>query len=139
MGIKTATDVTGFGLLGHLSEIVLQSGVTAELYADRVPVFEEVLEYLRQGMISGAIERNREYASRLVRVEKDVEEGLEAAFYDPQTSGGLLIAVEEEKADSLISRLKKKGVRQAAAIGKIVGKSDGKILLKKDVLSIVSQ
>jgi selenide,water dikinase len=131
MEINTATDVTGFGLLGHLSEMVFQSGVTAEVYADRVPVFDEVLDCLKQGIISGAIERNREYASKFVKAAEDVGEEMELVLYDPQTSGGLLIAVGKEKADSLISRLKKKGVRHAAAIGRVVSKSEGKILLKK--------
>jgi selenide,water dikinase len=131
MGINCATDVTGFGLLGHLSEMVFQSGVTVEVYADRVPIFDEVLDCLKQGIISGAIERNREYASKFVSAAEDVGEEMELVFYDPQTSGGLLVAVEEEKADSLISRLKKKGVRHAAAIGKVTLKSEGKILLKK--------
>jgi len=131
MGINTATDITGFGLLGHLCEIVHQSGVTAEVYADRVPIFDGVLDCLRKGMISGAVERNREYASQFVSVAEDVSEEWEAVFYDPQTSGGMLIGIEEGKANDLISRLKEKGVDQAAIIGKVVSKSGGKIILKK--------
>ena len=133
MGINSATDVTGFGLLGHLSEMVFQSGVTAEVYTDRVPVFEEVVDFVKQGIISGAIERNKEYASKFVSAAEDVGEEMEFIFYDPQTSGGLLIAVDEEKADSLLSQLKKKGVKHAALIGKVVSKSEGKILLKKNL------
>jgi selenide,water dikinase len=111
--------------------MVFQSGVTAEVYADMVPVFDEALDCLKQGIISGAIERNREYASKFVSAAEDVGEEMELVLYDPQTSGGLLIAVEEEKADSLISRLRKKGVKHAVAIGKVTLKSEGKILLKK--------
>ena len=135
IGACTATDITGFGLLGHLSEVVFQGGVTAEIYADRVPIFDEVLDYLQKGMISGAIERNREYASRFVSVAEDIGEELEAVLYDPQTSGGLLIAIEKKKADSLVSRLKERGVEHATLIGRIVSKSDGKILLKKSAKS----
>jgi len=131
MGINTATDVTGFGLLGHLGEMVFQSRVTAEVYADRVPIFEDVLDCLKKGIISGAIERNKEYASKFVSVAKDIGEEMELVLYDPQTSGGLLISAAEEKADSLVSRLKKKGIEQAAVIGKVISKSEGKILLKK--------
>ncbi len=131
MGVITATDITGFGLLGHLCEIVHQSGVTAEVYADQVPLFDEVLDCLRKGMISGAVERNREYASQFVSVAEDVGEEWEAVFYDPQTSGGLLIGIEEGKTDVLISRLREKGIEHAAVIGKVVSKSGGKILLKK--------
>lgn len=131
MGINTATDVTGFGLLGHLGEMVFQSGVSAEVYADRVPIFEDVLDCLKKGIISGAIERNKEYASKFVSVAEDIGEEMELVFYDPQTSGGLLISAAEEKADSLVSRLKKKGIKHAALIGKVISKSEGKILLRK--------
>lgn len=138
MGVKTATDITGFGLLGHLCEIVHQSGVTAEIYANQVPIFDEVLDSLQKGMISGAIERNREYASQFVSIAEDVGEELEAVLYDPQTSGGLLMAIEEKKVDSFLSRLRKRGVEHATIIGKIVSKSEGKILVKKSPY-IISQ
>ena len=130
-GVVAATDVTGFGLFGHLGELVHQSGVTAEIHADRIPVFEGVLDCLRQGLISGAVERNREYASRYVRKAQDISEEMENLLYDPQTSGGLLIAVEEDKADNLVKKLKAKGSPAAAVIGRIVEKSEGLILVKK--------
>jgi selenide, water dikinase len=129
-GVLAATDVTGFSLLGHLSEIVRQSRVTAEIYADMVPVFDGVLDYVRAGLVSGAIERNREYASQFVKTAKDVSEDVLNIFYDPQTSGGLLIAVPEAKAESLLGRLRRRGVRAAAVIGRIVSKSSGKIIVK---------
>jgi selenide,water dikinase len=129
MGVTTATDITGFGLMGHLTEIASQSGVTCEIYADGVPVFEGVLDYVRQAMISGAIERNREYASKFIAVAKDVSGELETVLYDPQTSGGLLIAINKEKAQTLLRRLKRKGVKSAAVIGKVVSKSEGKIIV----------
>jgi len=135
IGASAATDVTGFGLLGHLSEMVYQSGVTVELYVDETPVFEEALALVRQGVISGAIERNKEYASRYVSVEDDVGEDIEYVLYDPQTSGGLLIAIAEEKSQTLIARLKEKGIRDASVIGKVVSKSGGRILLTKNQYS----
>ncbi len=130
VGASAATDVTGFGLLGHLSEMVSQSGVTVEVYADQVPVFEEALACIRQQLISGAIERNREYASQYVRVAEDVSEEMEYLLYDPQTSGGLLVAVEEEKAASFVALLKKKGVEHAAIVGRVTAKSEGKIMVR---------
>jgi selenide,water dikinase len=130
VGASAATDVTGFGLLGHLSEMVSQSGVTVEVYADRVPVFDEALACIRQQLISGAIERNREYASQYVRVAEDVSEEMEYLLYDPQTSGGLLVAVEEEKAASFVALLKEKGVEDAAIVGRVTAKSEGKIMVR---------
>jgi len=129
-GVTTATDVTGFSLLGHLSEIVRQSRVTAEIYAESAPVFEGVLDYVRAGLISGAIERNREYASQFVKAAKDVGQDILNVLYDPQTSGGLLIAVREAEAAALLKRLHRRGVRASAIIGRIVSKSPGKIIIR---------
>jgi selenide,water dikinase len=131
-GVTTATDVTGFGLMGHLSEMVAQSGVTAEIYADQVPFFDAVLDCVREELISGAIERNREYAAQYVEVSEGVSEDVEIALYDPQTSGGFLIAVKEDRADEFVTKLKEKGLNAAAIIGKITGKSEGKIVLTKN-------
>ena len=131
MGVMTATDVTGFGLMGHLSEMVVQSGVTAEIFAQKVPVFDGVLEYVKQGIVSGAVERNKEFASQYVKVEKGVSKEMEEILYDPQTSGGLLISISGKKADQLISLLKERGVVHTALIGRIISKSGGQIVIKK--------
>lgn len=130
MGVTTATDVTGFGLLGHLGEMAAQSGVTAEIYTDLVPVFDEILSYVAQGYISGGIERNSEYASRRVFVSSDVPPKIVHVLYDPQTSGGLLIAIPEENAAALVANLKSQGVSHATIIGKIVSQSEGRIILR---------
>ncbi len=129
MGVHAATDVTGFGLLGHLSEMVRQSGVTAEITADRVPVLPEALEYVREQMISGAIERNIEYAQQFVEVASGVNPDLAWVLYDPQTSGGLLMAIEEERAHALVERLHAEGVEHAAIIGHVVEESAGRIVV----------
>lgn len=131
MGLTTATDVTGFGLLGHLAEMVSQSGVTVEIYVDCVPMFDDVLNFVKMEMISGAVERNREYAVDYVSKKAQVDSEWETVLYDPQTSGGLLMAVSEKKKEKTLRRLKEKGVEHAKVIGKVVAKSDGKIILKK--------
>ncbi len=131
MGVRTATDVTGFGLAGHLSEIVCQSGVTAEVYAEKIPLFAGVLELVREGLVSGAIERNREYSAQFIQRAKDVGEDMETILYDPQTSGGLLMAIEEKKSKALLGELLRRGVGRAAVVGRITAKSKGKIRLKK--------
>lgn len=130
MGVKTATDVTGFGLLGHLSEIAEQSKVTVEIFVDQVPFFDGVFDYIRQGMISGAIERNKEFASQYVTTSPGVSEERETVLYDPQTSGGLLIAIDPNDAEELVLKLKKKGIDFTTVIGSVVSKSDGQIFLK---------
>jgi len=132
MDVTTATDITGFGLAGHLSEIAVQSGVTAEIYFDLIPVFDGVLDLVKKGVISGGIERNREYASQYVVARDGINEEMQAVFYDPQTSGGLLIFLNEDRGEELVARLKEKGIDQAVIIGKIVSKSKGKIILKRN-------
>ena len=130
-GVTTATDITGFGLAGHLGEIAAQSGVEVEVYAEAIPVFTGVMDLIRQGVISGAVERNRDYASAFVKRSKDAGEDLETLLYDPQTSGGLLIAVRKSKAAGLLATLHKKGVESAAVIGRVTRKGRAKIVLRR--------
>ncbi len=129
-GVTTATDITGFGLAGHLSEIAVQSGVEVEVYAEAIPVFTGVMDLIRDGVISGAVERNREYASAFIKRAKGVSEECESLLYDPQTSGGLLIAVRKSKAAALLAALAKKGVPCASVIGRVTRKAPAKIVLK---------
>ncbi|MBE3129214.1 MAG: selenide, water dikinase SelD [Acidobacteria bacterium] len=129
-GVTTATDITGFGLAGHLGEIAAQSGVEVEVYGQAIPVFTDVMDLIREGVISGAVERNREFASAFVKRAKGVAEEFETLLYDPQTSGGLLIAVRRSKAASLLATLHKKGVENAAVIGLVTRKGTAKIILK---------
>ncbi|MGC8861857.1 MAG: selenide, water dikinase SelD [Armatimonadota bacterium] len=131
MGIETATDVTGFGLLGHLVEMVTQSRVTAEIWFDQVPVFDEVMDLIARGVIPGGIERNIEHSSRFVAADEDLTEEMMAVLYDPQTSGGLLIAVPEEKTGALVSELIKRGVRHTSVIGMVLHESDRRILVRR--------
>jgi len=134
-GIRAATDVTGFGLGGHLSEIAVQSGVTVEIDAEAIPVFGGVLECFRNNMISGAAERNREYAIRFIQKESGVSDEFEALLFDPQTSGGLLMAVPDTQTAEVLARLRERGVTRAVRIGRVVGRSEGKIVLRKGARS----
>jgi selenide,water dikinase len=129
-GVTTATDITGFGLAGHLGEIAAQSGVEVEVYGQAIPVFTGVMDLIHEGIISGAVERNREYASAFVKRAKGVGEEYETLLYDPQTSGGLLIAVRKSRAAALLATLHKKGVAGAAVIGRVTRKGTAKIVLK---------
>ena len=106
--------------------------MTADIYFDLIPVFDGVLDLVKKGVISGGIERNREYASQYIVARDGINEEMQAVFYDPQTSGGLLISLSEDRSEELISRLREKGIDRAAIIGKIVSKSKGKIILKRN-------
>jgi selenide,water dikinase len=128
-GVLCATDITGFGLMGHLSEMAVQSGVSIEIRAADVPLFDGVRELVGQGVISGAIERNREFSSKFVERGPGVPEDLETILYDPQTSGGLLMCIESGRAESVLAQLRERGIVSAAIIGRVTEKSPGRIVL----------
>lgn len=129
VGASAATDVTGFGLLGHLAEMASQSGVCAELYADCVPVLDEVCDYVARGLISGGCERNREFASDRVDFEDGVDEDTIYVLCDPQTSGGLLMAVPQDRAAVLTQRLAERGVA-GVVVGRVTEGPAGRVLVK---------
>jgi selenide,water dikinase len=95
-GAHAATDITGFGLLGHAYEMAAASGVALHIVAEQLPLMPEVKELAAKGMIPGGADANREYASGLTAIVGDVEPNLEAVMYDPQTSGGLLLSLPED-------------------------------------------
>jgi selenide,water dikinase len=131
-GVRCATDVTGFGLLGHLAEVVRQSQVGAELYAGWLPAFPEAVELLAAGVVSGALERNRHVAREILTVSGEVPEALVNLTCDPQTSGGLLMCVPPDRVDELRSRLQQTGAEQAAVIGRITEHNQGGITLMNE-------
>jgi selenide,water dikinase len=103
------TDVTGFGLLGHARELAKLSGAGLVLRAGAVPVLPGALEYVRLGFLTGGGSRNRQALAESVRVDPDVPAEVEDLLYDPQTSGGLLMAVPKGRASWLERRLKEDG------------------------------
>lgn len=102
--VHACTDVTGFGLIGHGREMALASGVTLEVEADRVQFLPGAVEYARQGALAGGLKNNREFASCAVEKTRDVAEEIENLLYDPQTSGGLLIAMAESDVDAFLRK-----------------------------------
>ena len=127
-GASACTDVTGFGLLGHLLRLARQSRLTAQVFAQALPAFEGALEALRDGVISGAVERNREFAGDDLEVDPNVEEALVLLGCDAQTSGGLLIAIPPDRLRALQDALARSGTR-GFLIGKFLEPSRGRIHL----------
>jgi len=117
--VHAATDVTGFGLLGHLRNIVKSSGVAAEVDSSAVPLLPRVTELAAQGAIPGGSRRNLE-AMTEVRWDDGVNDLQRSILCDAQTSGGLLFAVPGEDATALVSALEREGTPAAAVIGRIV-------------------
>jgi selenide, water dikinase len=119
VGPSAMTDVTGFGLLGHLRELSLASGVSARVEAAAVPVLEGVLDLLEGGEgVSGGNRRNRDYASAFTTFGGAVSEPLRALVSDPMTSGGLLVAVAPERADQMGEALRA-AAPETVAIGSL--------------------
>lgn len=98
---SAVTDVTGFGILGHAFEMTEQSHVSFELYGADLPILDGALEYARSGVRTSVHPKNKNYLNGRVDTNRTLDDALEAVLYDPQTSGGLLIAIEEEQADRL--------------------------------------
>jgi selenide,water dikinase len=117
-GVRGATDVTGFSLIGHAWEMACASKVTIEIEASAVPLLPGAFELASQGMLTSGDKTNREYVGGDVMIAGSVDENLVKLMFDPQTAGGILIASEEVKAEELLMRLQKK-YPQASVIGRV--------------------
>ena len=129
-GAHACTDVTGFSLMGHLAEMALSSGVNVEIIWDDIPLFPGVLEYVAAGILPGAIERNKESCGDRIVADKSLTQEMVDMCYDAQTSGGLLIAIAESDAGSLLKALHKDGISAAAIVGRVSGKGSGLVHIK---------
>lgn len=119
VGVHAATDVTGFGLFGHLFEMLEQSGVSAEIRMDAIPFLPGALEYAADGVNTGGGRANASFLGNRVSFAEGVSEAVRVSCFDPQTSGGLLIAVAAEREQELLEQLAAEGAPVAAAIGRI--------------------
>ena len=118
VGVCAATDVTGYGFLGHLSEMLEASGVGAVVHRDEVPVWERAVPLASEGVYPGGLKSNREYLEKRVTADGVGQDEL-LPLYDPQTSGGLLVALPEERAPALVRALEGRGTL-AAVVGEVV-------------------
>ena len=119
--VHSMTDVTGFGLLGHAREMAAGSGVSLRIHASLVPLLPGALDCVRAGHVPGGLKANRQFAEGCVEADASVAKDLLTLLYDPQTAGGLLIAVAEADVDELAAQLQRAGV-DAVAIGEAVPK-----------------
>jgi len=131
VGANACTDVTGFGLLGHLHEMCEASGVGARLRLSSVPVMAEAWELVANRIVPGGTRANLSFLENSVDFEDGISEDQQLVLADAQTSGGLLIAVAPQKADTLVEALKEAGTLAAADIGEIVADARRKIAVVK--------
>ena len=115
--VSGATDVTGFGLLGHAWEMAQASNLTIEIESAHVPVLNGARELASAGLVTGGDKSNREYVGADVEIAESVDKETRNLIYDPQTAGGMLIAVAAERADEMIQRLRR-NYPEAAIIGR---------------------
>lgn len=115
--VHACSDVTGFGLLGHALEMASGSSVTLILESSKLPLLHRAPRLAEKGYLTGGCKRNREYLQDKITIDKSIREGLVEVAFDPQTSGGLLIALARRHASKLVDELQTNEVKAATAIG----------------------
>ena len=126
-GVRAATDVTGFGLLGHLRHLALGSGLAARIAAAAVPALDFASALAAQGVAPGGSRRNLEHAATYARFNPNVDAAQRLLLADAQTSGGLLLAVPPDREGDLLTALRKRGTPAAASIGVLVAGEPGSV------------
>lgn len=128
--VHACTDVTGFGLIGHLAEMVEKSGRSVRLSSADVPIIAEAFDYAAMGLIPAGAYKNRKFRQEMVERGPEVKQATEDLLYDPQTSGGLLISVGKESAEPLAAALKAAGIESAAVIGEVLEGPEERIFVR---------
>jgi selenide,water dikinase len=128
--VHACTDITGFGFLGHLAEMVVDSGHGVRVSSADVPMYPEALEWAAMGLIPAGAYSNRSFRGAFVDFGTHVSRRVQDLLFDPQTSGGLLIAVAGGEAVRLVAALKAKGVDSAAIVGEVVAEPVDRIIVE---------
>ena len=119
LGARSATDITGFGLLGHAMQLARSSGVTLKICSRDIPLLPGALELAQRGVVSGGVVRNREYVEGAASWDGDRDSALTSLLLDSETSGGLLIALGADEADQIVRRLREKGHPFTTVVGEV--------------------
>jgi selenide,water dikinase len=127
--VHACTDITGFGLLGHIAEMIIDTGFSVKLTSKTIPIIPETLEYAGMGLVPAGTYNNREFRECMVDFAPSVDRLVQDILFDPQTSGGLLICLDRENADELLEKLKEKGMDSAAIIGDVATEPKGRIVV----------
>jgi selenide,water dikinase len=116
--IHGCTDITGFGFLGHLHEMV-DGKLSCRVYADKLPVFPEALAYADEFLLTSVAQQNRNHVGRHVKFDEDISFAMQEVMFDPQSSGGLMIVLPADQADALLADIQALGV-PAAIVGEML-------------------
>jgi len=128
--VHACTDITGFGLLGHMAEMVTGSSKGVELAAAQIPVIPQAVDYAAMGLVPGGTFKNKEFRSHMVAFGSAISAVMQDILFDPQTSGGLLICVEASAAEDLAAELVAGGIEHAAVIGRVGGEGQERIVVE---------
>ncbi|MGD9489448.1 MAG: selenide, water dikinase SelD [Calditrichaceae bacterium] len=133
-GVNACTDITGFGLIGHLLEMMKGSGTSAMISAGSIPLLPGVTELAASGVVPGGTRDNFSYTESYVQYDEQISSVMRLVLNDAQTSGGLLIAVPESRSERLMKNLKKAGENDAVLIGRVINENAKKIkVINKDI------
>ncbi len=127
--VHACTDITGFGLLGHIAEMIIDTEFSVKLTSKTIPIIPETLEYAGMGLVPAGTYNNREFRECMVDFAPSVDRLVQDVLFDPQTSGGLLICVDRENAYELLEKLKEKGMANAAIIGDVATEPKERIVV----------
>jgi selenide,water dikinase len=127
--VHACTDITGFGFLGHLAEMIVDSGYGVKIDLGSIPILPETLGYAGMGLVPAGAHKNREFRGPVVDFASSVDPIMQDVLFDPQTSGGLLISVAADSAHGLMGALKKRGIRDAAIVGEVISEPREKIIV----------
>ena len=128
--ISACTDITGFGLLGHLAEMIVGTATRVVIDTAKVPILPEAQEFGSMGFVPEGAHRNRMFRQNMVTADDDFNPVLRDILFDPQTSGGLLIGCDEKDAVRLLERLRDSGIESSAIIGEVHKNPNHEILLR---------
>jgi selenide,water dikinase len=129
-GVHACTDITGFGLLGHASEMAKGCGLSFQFFYSRIPILAGAKEFAAQGIVPGGAYCNQDYFGREIAVSSKVPEPERIILFDPQTSGGLLIALPSSNGEKFLGCLQDQGIQQASLIGEVIAKKKNLIIVE---------
>ena len=132
--VHAATDITGFGIIGHVREMALGSKTSIRIESRLIEVLRGALECVRAGFIPGGLTTNREFAECCVEYKGSIPEDLKSLLYDPQTSGGLLAAVPQMEVEAVIRELTSAGTLASAVVGRIGEPGPGRITVARTAM-----
>jgi len=127
--VRACTDVTGFGLLGHLCEMVVDSGLGLRLFVEAIPIYPEARAYAAMGLVPAGTYNNRLFRENFILFSEGIDPITRDILFDAQTSGGLVIVADPGDADPLVTALRSEGIEEAVVIGEVVATPADRIVV----------